>query len=866
MKKRVLSLVLALVTLFSLCVPAFAADDGSDAQLETANMTVEGKNDVGEPELGQEEDPASEAPAGPEDAVPPETDQGVAGQEETPDSPKSATDLEGVWVHLGNCGDGGAYVGWTLNSSGELSIGGNGAMKDYDYENAPWFDAIEEEGIELGSRFIRKITISDGVTHIGNSAFWWTGATSITIPGTVTSIGNYAFDGCTELTSVTIPGSVKTIGKYAFDSCYSLKNVTIGEGVTSIGEAAFMGTAITSVTIPGTVKTIADGQMEGDVFYTGAFAYCRDLKSVTIKEGVTSIGDYTFWYSGVTSVTIPRSVTRIGEWAFDECYSLKAIYGYPGSAAEAYAKEYGYRFEAIDVPVTPTPGPDIPSTPDPKPQKNGWEKEGNKWYYYSDGVKLRSSFINEASNSYYVDETGARVTSWREINSQWYFFKEDGAMKRGWYLESEKRRYFFDFETGVMATGLKEIGDNVWYYFSEKHDGSFGVMYTGWKKLNNVDYYFGGFSSKKVGAMVRNDWVYDGGKQYYMGDDGRICSGLTTVGSETFYLNTKHDGFFGAVLTGWRQIGNEKYYFNPKHDGHYGAMQKGWLLLNNKWYYFRPEDGKMLHGVKCTIEDVPYCFRDNGVMATGWIRLQNGDYHYAWNWGGLAVNAWVKDSTGDCYIKSDTYMARNETMTIDGVKYTFDNYGHVVKKESVAKRPLDNLSAVPYILQAKNQCYVTAFTMAVNLIEGGNHHNVDEFRDKDPRYPDRLTGVAGRTFTGTDGTYKVVQNPNSSVWETEAAIVDAIKRGVPIVVTVQGNIGTHRLLVVGIDANTSDYLVVDPGRGDPTKRWPTTGDKPDVMENLSLDAAKTSMKSISWDSSGARYTLKYGAYITFEKQ
>ena len=73
----------------------------------------------------------------------------------------------------------------------------------------------------------------------------------------VTSIGDWAFDGCWGLTSVTIPNSVTSIGEYAFCDCTGLTSVTIGNSVTSIGYRAFIVcTGLTSVTIPNSVTSI----------------------------------------------------------------------------------------------------------------------------------------------------------------------------------------------------------------------------------------------------------------------------------------------------------------------------------------------------------------------------------------------------------------------------------------------------------------------------------------------------------------------------------------------------------------------------------------------------------------------------------
>jgi len=141
--------------------------------------------------------------------------------------------------------------------------------------------------------------------------------TTYTIPDSVTSIGNYAFDDCDRLTSVTIPDSVTSIGDYAFYYCKSLTNVTIPDSVTSIGNEAFYAcTGLTSITIPDSVTSIGNK----------AFAYCFSLTSVTIGNSVTSIGDSAFYdCDNLTSVTIGNSVTSIGLCAFYFCAGLTSI-------------------------------------------------------------------------------------------------------------------------------------------------------------------------------------------------------------------------------------------------------------------------------------------------------------------------------------------------------------------------------------------------------------------------------------------------------------------------------------------------------------------------------------------------------------
>ena len=227
----------------------------------------------------------------------------------------------------------------------------------------PWLaaqgDFVVVNGIllnYLGSA--ANVTIPNGVTSIGDMAFGWcTSLTSVTIPDGVTSIGYAAFRECYSLTSITIPSSVTSIGAAAFRECDGLTSVTLPAGVTSIGEYAFFWCpALTSVTLPDTLTSIADY----------AFNSCTALTSVTIPVSVTSIGTGAFVScDGLTSVTVLNpSCTIVDQGGIGTSLGVPGqtvIHGYDGSTAQAYANQYGYKFESFGLVPVPDPTPEAPT-------------------------------------------------------------------------------------------------------------------------------------------------------------------------------------------------------------------------------------------------------------------------------------------------------------------------------------------------------------------------------------------------------------------------------------------------------------------------------------------------------------------------
>lgn len=161
---------------------------------------------------------------------------------------------ERAYYTPGVCGE---NLTWTLFIDGELLITGSGNMFDYTYSSSsPWHYDFRNK--------IKSIVIDDGVT----------------------SIGNFAFDDCTELTIVSVANSVARVGDYAFNNCTNLYEIILPENVDKIGSWAFNGCEMLSeFTIPNNVTEI----------YSGTFSSCKNLNRMTIHKGVQKIDSYAFY-------------------------------------------------------------------------------------------------------------------------------------------------------------------------------------------------------------------------------------------------------------------------------------------------------------------------------------------------------------------------------------------------------------------------------------------------------------------------------------------------------------------------------------------------------------------------------------------
>ncbi len=165
------------------------------------------------------------------------------------------------------------------------------------------------------------------VTEIGNGAFrheryfgggdWWESVSSVSIPNSVTTIGDEAFADCPCLTTIEIPSSVVQMGKGVFQNCSYLNSVTLPSGISRLGERTFSGCGrLTTIIIPEQVMEIDDE----------AFLGCRSLTKVVVPNSVMKIHEEAFsGCSALQSVVLSSKLSEIGSMAFYGCDKLKEI-------------------------------------------------------------------------------------------------------------------------------------------------------------------------------------------------------------------------------------------------------------------------------------------------------------------------------------------------------------------------------------------------------------------------------------------------------------------------------------------------------------------------------------------------------------
>ena len=324
-------------------------------------------------------------------------------------------------------------------------------------------------------------------------------------------------------------------------------------------------------------------------------------------------------------------------------------------------------------------------------QQMGWVQEKDGWYYYSnDGTKLTSQWIgnyyvgedgkmltNQWIGDYYVDANGLwSPDHWINNDGKWWYRHQDGTYTKNDFEVIDNQTYYFDSD-GYRVTGWRQIKSD-WYYFNAS-----GIMV----KNSWAGNYFlekdgkmakskwiGTFYVDANGVWQPDRWIYNGRWWYRYGDGSYPRNKFDVINNNVYYFDSN-----GYVVTGWQVINGNWYYFNgsgamlkSQWIGNYYVGKDGimatsqWIendyvdsngvwtparwVFDGQWWY-RYGDGSYPTHKFDTINGYTYYFNDAGYVLTGWNQINNQWYYFNGN-GSMIKNAWV----GNYYLGSDGKM------------------------------------------------------------------------------------------------------------------------------------------------------------------------------------------------------------------
>ena len=254
----------------------------------------------------------------------------------------------------GACGE---NLTWALYDDGLLKISGTGRMYDYvkytqpspwyKYRNEPY---ISEDGKTIlnsdGTKYlsatdyyndnpngykIKNIVIDEGVTYIGDWAFYRVCVDELTIPEGVEETGIFCIRYSPTIKKINLPNSLKVLDDFAISRNYELETINFGTGLEKIGTAGLQSnTSLKSVSFPASLTQIntqlSPAYTNADINYNavGLLEGCTSLKTVSLGS-VNSIPQRTFLGTAIENVIIPNTVEYIGEYAFYKCGQLKTV-------------------------------------------------------------------------------------------------------------------------------------------------------------------------------------------------------------------------------------------------------------------------------------------------------------------------------------------------------------------------------------------------------------------------------------------------------------------------------------------------------------------------------------------------------------
>lgn len=501
----------------------------------------------------------------------------------------------------------------------------------------------------LNCSALKSLSLNEGLTTIGTSAFRnctkLTG--KLTIPSTVTEIkggkewdadgafqntaitevlikdgnssltlGSNIFNGCKQLAKVTLPDRMKEIGAGCFQNDAALKTVTFknGKNAITIGDNAFSATGITSLILSGNVTSMG----------YKAFYGCKSLKSVTLNEGLQTIGSGAFLdcVNLTGTLSIPSTVTTIkgGDyyWINNGAFQNTNIAGVEikdGSSAITlgnctFADCHNLRYANLSNRMSNIGGCAFAND-----NRLAWVRVKNSNYELTIGDYA----FKEAS--YLKVITLPRIT---KISKS--VFEGCKKLKDVYYSSSQS-----DYNKYVSVDSY-----NTPYTSATKHMNSAGpatmpsTKYTGWDTVNGKSYWYEndvkqGYNANNKSYRGKEIFDPDSNAWYWLDN---VQGGAKAVSKDVYQESSggkwvRYDKD-GHMVKGWNTMNNKKYYFDKTT----GAMYKGLKKIDGYLYYFDQNTGAMLTGM-VNVNGVEYGFDSNGkALNKKWLTKSGKSYWY----------------------------------------------------------------------------------------------------------------------------------------------------------------------------------------------------------------------------------------------
>ena len=388
------------------------------------------------------------------------------------------------------------------------------------------------------------------------------------------------------------------------------------------------------------------------------------ILSVELPPMLEYLGQQCFSGSRIQEVQIPDSVCFLDN-AFSRCRELR--YVYIGAPSGTYTYGSGLfsncsKLECIDV------------SPDNIALKSIdgvlFSKDGNTLVQYPAGKSEQTYSIPESVTFL------MRFSFWGAEGLATVIFPESLESIDDAVFDSNIENYVFRGNMPLFGdsdslhiwnnpTAYYPRGNKTWGDFENlgfiNDDGLYKVTWVpyGWENSSEGWRYV-----EYNGTMKKNAWLLTGGRWYHFDAQGLMQTGWQKINEKWYYFSAS-----GAMQTGWQKVNGKWYYLNSS-----GAMQTGWQKVNGKWYYLN-SSGAMQTGWQ-KINEKWYYFKNSGAMAAnewcgGWWLNANGSWTYPYkaSWKTNAKGKWFGDTSG--------WYAKDCTLMINDVSYTFDANGYM---------------------------------------------------------------------------------------------------------------------------------------------------------------------------------------------